>query len=514
MAATVTDRMRRSALFNAGRPAVVTATRSVTFAESWARACRLANALAALGVQPGDRVASLEDNDVPGADLFVGAAVAGAVRVPLYPRNSREAHAHMLGHTGCRVLLVDEPYASVVAGLADDLPDLTHVVVRDAGYEDWLASFPADDPMVALQPDDLFVIRHSGGTTGRSKGVAYTHRDWLDVARNWFYPLPPVTWQDVVAHAGPISHGSGYFFMPGWLHGAANLLLPAFEPGTVLDMLERHRVTHMFLVPTMLNALARHPSAAGRDWSHLKCLQVAGAPITDDTALLAHEVFGEVLYQGFGQTEALPVAFMGPTEWFATMDGSTPLRAAGRVMPWADLEIWDDENRPLPLGREGEIVVRTDGQMHGYWGDPELSARRIVDGWVKSGDIGRIDANGYLYVLDRADDMIISGGYNIWPAELETVLTDHPAVVEAAVFGVPDERWGESPVAVVTVDGRTPVAEEELIELCRERLGSYKKPSRVVLTTEPLPKSPVGKLQRKALREPYWAGHDRRVAGS
>jgi acyl-CoA synthetase (AMP-forming)/AMP-acid ligase II len=291
-------------------------------------------------------------------------------------------------------------------------------------------------------------------------------------------------------------------------------LLPAFEPGVVVEMLERHGVTHMFLVPTMLNALARHPSAPDRDWSRLKCLQVGGAPITDDTALVARQVFGEVLYQGFGQTEALPVAFMGPSEWFATVEGSTPLRAAGRVMPWADLEIWDEANQPLPLGSEGEIVVRTDGQMHGYWGDPALSATRIVDGWVKSGDIGRIDANGYLYVLDRADDMIISGGYNIWPAELETVLTDHPAVVEAAVFGVPDERWGETPVAVVTVDGTTPVTEDELIELCRERLGSYKKPSRVELTTDLLPKSPVGKLQRKALREPHWAGHDRRVSGS
>jgi acyl-CoA synthetase (AMP-forming)/AMP-acid ligase II len=511
---TVTGRMRRAAGFNAGRPAVVTAARTLDFAEMWGRACRTANALASLGVRPGDRVGSLEDNDVPGADLFVGAAVAGAVRVPLYPRNSREAHAHMLGHTQCRVLFVDAAYAGVVAGIEADLPDLEHVVVRDTGYETWLSSFPADDPQVGVEPDDLFVIRHSGGTTGRSKGVAYTHRDWLEVARNWFYPLPPVTGSGVVAHAGPISHGSGYFFLPGWVHGAANLLLPAFEPATVLDLLERHGVTHMFLVPTMLNALARHPGAADRDWSRLACLQVGGAPITDDTALAARAVFGDVLYQGFGQTEALPVAMMGPTEWFGEVEGSTPLRAAGRVMPWADLEIWDEENRPLPPGSEGEIVVRTDGQMHGYWGDPELSATRIVDGWVKSGDIGRIDANGYLYVLDRADDMIISGGYNIWPAELETVLTDHPAVLEAAVFGVPDDRWGETPVAVVTVDGTTPVSEEELVALCRDRLGSYKKPSSVTITTDPLPKSPVGKLQRKVLREPYWAGHDRRVAGS
>lgn len=510
----VRTQLRRAVAFNADRPAIITEQRQVTFAEQWGRACRLANALRDLGLQPGERVGSLEDNDLPAADLFVGAAVANVVRVPLYPRNSREAHAHMLGHTGCRVLVVDAAYAEVVDGLDQELPELEHVIVRGDGYDDWLHAHPDTDPDVPVGPDDWFIIRHSGGTTGRSKGVAYSHRDWLDVARNWFYPLPAVTWGDVVGHAGPISHGSGYFFTPGWLHGAANLLINGFEPLKVLDLLEQHGVSHMFLVPTMLNALARHPSAAGRDWSRLKCLQVGGAPITDDTALVAHEVFGHVLYQGFGQTEALPVAFMGPDEWFAEVPGSEPLRAAGRVMPWAELEIWDESRRSLPIGAEGEIVVRTDGQMHGYWDDPELTADRLVDGWVRTGDIGRLDANGYLYVLDRADDMIISGGFNIWPAELETVLTDHPAVVEAAVFGVPDDRWGETPVAVVTVDGTTPVTEDELVELCRARLGSYKKPSQVVLTTDPLPKSPVGKLQRKALREPYWRGHDRRVAGS
>jgi acyl-CoA synthetase (AMP-forming)/AMP-acid ligase II len=511
----VRTQMRRAVLFNQHRTAIVTEHRSLTFAEMWQRACRLANGLRALGVQPGDRVGSLEDNDLPGADLFVGAAVANAVRVPLYPRNSREAHVHMLEHTQCSVLLIDPPYAEIVAGIEAEVPTLRHVLVRDDSYEGWLAAQPGEDPDVPVAETDWFIIRHSGGTTGRSKGVAYTHRDWLDVARNWFYPLPAVTWGDVVGHAGPISHGSGYFFTPGWLHGAANLLINGFEPGKVLDLMERHGVSHMFLVPTMLNALARHPSAGERDWSHLKCLQVGGAPITDDTALTARDVFGpHVLYQGFGQTEALPVAFMGPSEWFGTVEGSNPLRAAGRVMPWAELEIWDDDQQPVAIGDEGEIVVKTDGQMHGYWEEPDLTAQRIVRGWVRSGDIGRLDANGYLYVLDRADDMIISGGFNIWPAELETVLTDHPAVVEAAVFGVPDERWGETPYAVVTVDGTTPVTEDELIELCRERLGSYKKPSHVVLTTEPLPKSPVGKLQRKVLREPHWQGRDRRVGGT
>ena len=500
--------MRRAVEFNRDRPAIITEDCRLSFAEAWERGCRLANGLISMGVKPGDRVAGLEDNNLAAADFFIGCALAGAVRVPLYPRNSPEAHAHMVEHTDCRVLMADAAYSDSVAALT--LP----TVIRDEGYERWLASHPSVDPDVPIHEDDWYVIRHSGGTTGRPKGVGYTHKDWLLVCRNWMYPVARVETHSVVGHAGPISHGSGYLFIPGWLHGATNLLFGAFEPGKVLSMMAEHRMSHMFLVPTILNALVRHPDVDSHDWSSLRALLIGGAPITDDTALLAHRVFGDNLFQGFGQTEALPIAFMGPGEWFSTIEGSNPLRAAGRVMPFAELEIWNEENVAQPLGAEGEIVAKVEGQMRGFWNDPVLSATRVVNGWVKTGDIGRIDANGYLYVLDRADDMIISGGFNIWPAELETVLTDHPAVIEAAVFGVPDERWGETPVAHVCVTDTAAVVEAELIALCADRLGSYKKPAFVVLTTEPLPKSPVGKIQRKVLREPYWAGHDRRVAGN
>lgn len=504
----VRTQMRRAVTYNARRPAIITETHKLNFKEAWARGCQLANGLMSLGVRPGDRVAGLEDNNIAAADFFIGCAIAGAVRVPLYPRNSPDAHAHMAEHTQCVALVTDAHYAESVAHI--DLP----TVVRGDDYEDWLASFPTDDPDVSIDEDDWFVIRHSGGTTGRPKGVGYTHRDWLLVARNWAYPIPRFDSTSVVGHAGPISHGSGYLFLPGWLHGGANLLFGAFEPGKVLRMMAEHRMSHMFAVPTIMQALARHPDVRTYDWSALRSFVVGGAPITDDTALASREVFGDTLYQGFGQTEALPVAFMGPHEWFAEVEGSTPLRAAGKVLPFAELEIWDEENRPLPLGAEGEIVVKVEGQMRGFWGDPELSATRVINGWVKSGDIGRIDENGYLYVLDRADDMIISGGFNIWPAELESVLADHPAVIEAAVFGIPDRKWGETPIAHVFLEAGAEVDPAELIEMCANRLGSYKKPSRVVFASEPLPKSVVGKLQRKQLREPYWAGHSRRVSGN
>ncbi|QLY29887.1 class I adenylate-forming enzyme family protein [Nocardia huaxiensis] len=510
----VTGLMRQAAHLNAEHTAIITEEVTLTFAQAWARGVRLANALRDRGIRPGDRVASLEDNNLGCVDAVLGCAIAGAVRVPLYARNSTEAHAHMVSHTDSQVLLVDEAYADSVRGLEDAIDSLEHVVIRDGGYEKWLAGQDDTDPMIPIDPESWYIIRHSGGTTGAPKGVAYTHHDWVLNCRNWAYALERISHSSVIGHAGPISHASGYLFLPGWLAGAANLVFGAFEPNKVLDMMGEHRVSHMFASPSLLAALSYVADGSGREWPHLRAVMVGGAPITDATALRGRKVFGDTLFQGFGQTEAVPLTGMGPEEWFGEVEGSTPMRAAGRVLPFAQVQIWDEDGKPLPIGETGEIVAKVEGQMRGYWGDEELTRTRLVDGWVRTKDIGRLDHNGFLYVLDRVEDMIVSGGFNIWPAELETVIEDHPAVYEAAVFGIPDERWGETPMAVVHVGDPAAVTAEEIIDLCRERLGSYKKPGRVQITTEPLPKSVVGKLLRKRLREPHWAGHDRRVFGA
>ncbi len=511
----VRTQMRSAARYHARRCAIVAGERRLSFAEAWTRGVRLANALLALGLEPQDRVGVLEDNCLEAADFFLGAAIANLVRVPLYPRNVRDAHRHMLGHTGCRAVLVSEKYALELDGVRESLPALGHVIVRDAGYEDWLARHSDADPDPPIDGEDNYIIRHTGGTTGRSKGVAYTHRAWLAAGRDWFYLYPPVEPGDACLHIGPISHGAGYLFVPMWLGGGANVMVDRFEPAAIVELMQRERIAYMFVVPTMLNALNRVPGIGERKFPHLKCILVSAAPIADDTALSAHRIFGDVLYQGYGQTEVLPIAMMGPKQWFAQdVPGSSPLRACGMPLPYAQLAIWDENHRPLPPGEVGEIVAKTDGQMKGFWNDPAGTAERIVDGWVKTGDIGMLDANGYLYMLDRAGDMIVSGGYNIYPAELENVLAGHPEVIEAAVFGIPDARWGETPCAVCCVRPGASVTEGELIELCAERLGHLRRPGKVVLRAEPLPKTPVGKIKRKELREPFWAGRSRRVAGS
>jgi len=506
--------MRQSLRFNRDRVALITQDRVLSYAEAWDRGVRLSNALINLGIEPGDRVGMVEDNSLAAADLIIGAAIAGAVRVPLYARNSRDAHKAMIASTGTRLVFADPHYFSSVEGLESEIDCLQETINRDDRYEDWLSTQNDRDPMVMVGPDDWYIIRHSSGTSGEPKGVGYRQHSWVVNCRNWFYRLPRLTESSVVGHAAPISHAAGYLFLPTWLHGAANLLYGGFDPPKVLELTEQHRVSHTFLAPSMVVSLTNHPSAGTRDWSSLECILTGGAPITDATIAASRRVFGDVLYQVFGQTEATPLTILTPQEWFHDVPGSTPLRSAGKVMPFARIDIRGLDGKPVPHGDDGEIYTRVESQMEGYWGNPALSATRLVGGWVRTGDIGKLDDNGYLYVLDRVDDMIVSGAFNIWPSELETVISDHPEVREVAVFGIPDQRWGETPLALCVIDEGTTVTQQDIIDVVVQRMGSYMKPSRVEFTHQALPKTVVGKLNRKVLREPYWVGHNRKVGGA
>jgi acyl-CoA synthetase (AMP-forming)/AMP-acid ligase II len=325
----VTTAMRRAAVFFADREAVVHGNDRLTFAQAWERGCRLANGLLGLGLKPGDRVAGLEGNSMEAADFFLGAGIANLVRVPLYPRNSADAHLHMVEHTGCRALIVAGNHAHEVADFKHRLPSLEHLMVRDQSYECWLAAQSPIDPMLKILPEDNYIIRHTGGTTGRSKGVAFTHRAWLACGRDWFYNYPPVEPGDRCLHLGPISHGSGYLFVPIWVWGGCNVMLDSFEASAAVEIMERERIGYVFAVPTMVNAMNHEPTVRRRDWSKLKCMLIAAAPISEATALTAREIFGaSCLHQGYGQTEALLLSFMGPRQWFTRSKARTPCARA------------------------------------------------------------------------------------------------------------------------------------------------------------------------------------------
>jgi acyl-CoA synthetase (AMP-forming)/AMP-acid ligase II len=508
--------LRRSARLNADRIAVVADGRRLSYHEVWERGLRFAGGLSGYGLRPQDKVAILENNGLAALDSYVGCAAANVVRVPLYARNARRGHLAMLNNTGARVLIVDAALAHEVSGLEDEAPALERIVVRDEGYEDWLLGQPAVDPDPVIDDRDLFIIRHTGGTTGLPKAVAITHRCWASAARDWFYPLPPPAPGDPIIHVGPLSHASGYTLLPVFAAGGVQVPASGLGPDELVRLMQRERIAYGLLPPSLLNVLCRVPGIEDLDWSFAKCYFTGSAPISEATIELARRTFGDAcLYQLFGQTEAIPVAGMGPAEWFAEdLPGTNPKRACGRVLPWVDIEIRGEANEPLPLGEIGEIAVKCDGQFEGFYGAPEDTAERLVDGWVLMGDVGRIDEHGYLYLVDRKNDMIVSGGFNLYPGEIENVIASHLAVVEVAVFGIPHERWGETPMAVCTVDPDQPVDEQEIVDLVARTLGSYQKPTRVELRTEPLPKSPVGKLMRRALRDPYWQDQERLVAGA
>jgi acyl-CoA synthetase (AMP-forming)/AMP-acid ligase II len=398
--------------------------------------------------------------------------------------------------------------------MVERVPSLERIVVRDAGYEQWLARFSDADPDVPVRAEDLYAIRHTGGTSGWAKGVPFTHRSWIDMSIQVYFHMPPVRAGDRYLHVAPISHGSGFHFLPIWASGGSNVMMRGFDPEAVVQTIERERIAYVFFVPTMLAAIVNLPGVEKYDLSSLRAVVIAGAPTSEATLLRAHEVFGDALFHGYGQTEVNYVTMMTAPEWFSSVPGSNPLGSVGRALPMAQIEIIDDAGTALPVGQVGEIALKTPSQLAEFWEAPEVTAERIVDGWVRTNDVGYIDANGYLYITDRKDDMIISGGFNIWPRELERVIERLPGVLEVTVFGVPHERWGESPLAVCRIETAAAVTSEQVIEACSSELGSYKKPSAVVFHADPLPRTPVGKIDRKSLREPYWAGHDRRVAGN
>lgn len=514
---TVRSAMRRAATMNADRLAVVCGDRHLTFQEAWGRGLRMANAMLDLGLEAQDRIAVLEDNSIEASDFFLGAAAANLVRVPLYKRNSAEAHAHMIRHTRCRALVVSEALLPEVTNIREAAPELEHIIVRsETGYEQWLSQQRDTDPDPKVSLDDYYIIRHSGGTTGYPKGMAFTHRAWMMTERDWTFRLATLEAGDACIHVAPISHGSGYLFVPIWLAGGYNVLESRFEAQRFIDLLSSHG-GYAFAVPTILSDVVtlyqQNETKPGFD--RLKAIAIAGAPIRESTARAAHMIFGDRLHQFFGQTEAVPVTWMTSKEWFGDVPGSSPVASVGRLMPFAQVEIRDEESgEPLPVGEAGEIVVQVDGQITSIWNEPELTAQRIVDGWILTGDIGYLDANGYLYLVDRKDDLIISGGFNIWPAELEIIISAHPHVREVAVVSAPHERFGETPAAIVVLYDGMSLGEEDVIALCATKLGGYKKPGIVILQYEPLPRTPVGKIPRKAIRERFWGAGQSRIGGS
>ena len=520
----IAELIRQSFRQHAPRVAIEHDGQRRTYGEVWERAIRLGNALSELGIVKGDRVATLGSNDICTLEEMVGLALGGYVRTALHGMNSGDAHRQMITASGAKALVTHAEYYERFAEIFDSIPGLTVCLVHDASdgqgidYERSLAATTDFDSHVPIEPDDVIHLAYSSGSSGTPRASIHTHESWMHVTTDNVTLLPRLTFNDVYLAAAPLTHAASTVLYALIHRGASIQVMDHFDPAAALELIESKRCTMTVVVPTMLQALATHPDAASRDLSSLRCILYAGAPISVDTARAAQAAFGNVLFQSYGQSECLPATTLTPEDHAlgASTDASL-LRSAGRPCLNATIRVVGDDGREVAVGEVGEILIRTDGRMRGIYGDPAATAARITaDGFVHTNDLGYFDTRGYLFVVDRKDDMIISGGFNIWPAEIENALSRHPAVAEALVVGVPHPKWGETPHAIVVLRAGAEVTADELIQLCRDELGSMKKPTEIVLRFEPLPRTELGKLQRRVLRDQYWpmGSRERQVSGA
>jgi long-chain acyl-CoA synthetase len=478
---------------------------ALTYAQTSERCGRLVGALRALGVQRGDRVAVVAQNSHRYLELYQAVPGAGFVLVPLNHRHADGELRYALEDSGARVLFAERD--------VHDLPaSVEHIVDAVDGYEDLLAGAGAADFPDDVSEDDLAGIFYTGGTTGGAKGVMLRHRALVSNAMHLQVALAfePETCFLLVA---PMFHLAGTIaVLASVWHGARQVVMRAFDPGGVLDLVEAERVTATQVVPSMLAAMCDEQLERPRDVSSLAFLTFGGAPSATETLRRARRAFpGAELMTMYGATETAPL--VTTLRHVERQLNAPQARSCGRPTVGVEARIVDPQERtPVTAGEVGEVAVRGPNVMLGYWNKPEQTRAALVDGWYHTGDLGRLDEAGYLYLVDRAKDMIVSGGENVYSTEVEDVLYRHPAVAEAAVFGVPDPKWGEAVHAVVVP--RAAVTEDELVAHCRDAIAGYKVPKRIELRTEPLPKSGAGKLLKRELRAPYWEGRESMVSGA
>ncbi|MFJ9614395.1 acyl-CoA synthetase [Streptomyces noursei] len=481
------------------RTALLHGSTTVTHGELHQRTTRLAHALRAAGLRRGDRVAYLGPNHPSFLEALFAAGLLGTAFVPLNTRLTAPELAHQIRDSGAAALL----HSPGCAALADAVRAATglRTVLPAAGpaYEDLLAAAattPIDEPVTH---DDLALIMYTSGTTGRPKGAMLTHGNLTWNAVNVLVDLDLLA-DETALVAAPLFHTAALnmLALPVLLKGGRCVLVESFDPGGTLDLVERHQVTAMFGVPTMFDRIARHPRWATADLSSLRLLNCGGSPVPTPL-IAAYQARGLTFLQGYGMTEAAPGTLFLDAEHAVTKAGS-----AGVPHFFTDVRVVRPDLSPVDVGETGEVVVRGPHVMPGYWGRPEETAAAFTDGWFRSGDAARIDADGYLTIVDRIKDVIISGGENVYPAEVEDALLAHPDVAECAVIGVPDATWGEAPRALVVPRPGTTPRPDDLLASLRGHLAKYKIPKSLVLVAE-LPRTSAGKLLKHRLRTEH--GH-------
>ena len=503
----VADLTARAARFWGDRTAVVDGDRSISFLELDQRASRFAAAMAEKGLQPGDRVAVLVGNRLEWFDVTFGLLKAGLVRTYLNPRHSSPEISHQVADSGSKVLIVSDDSLPLIKDA--DLAGVGDVIETGPAYEEMLQRADPGRAAVDVPDDHPAEIRYTSGTTGTPKGAVQTHGSWAAVTRGSL-PHYGFAADDTLLHVGPMSHASGGMSLPMLAVGARQVIHRGFDPVELVGAIPKHGVTTLMMVPTMIYLLLDLIAEHEVDASTLRTVVYGAAPMAPQRLERCLEILGPVFMQSYGMSEVLGgMTFLSKDEH---RPGDERLASCGRQSLVGSIMIADDDGNEVPAGEVGEIVMRGPSMLAEYLNRPDATADAFTpSGWFKSNDMARMDERGYIYIVDRKADMIVSGGFNVYPAEVEHVLMAHPAVSEVAVIAVPDDTWGEAVKAVVRLREDAAATADELTGWARERLAGYKLPKSVDFVSDDLPKNPTGKLLRRSVRDPYWKGRDRRV---
>lgn len=490
-----------------------------TYREAQRFTYRVANGLLALGCCKHTKAAVWAINDPIGWLCTLSIWRAGLAWVPINPRNTAEENCYVLDTFDCEVLFFQSSIAPQVRTLRARLPRVRHFICIDGeaadalALRDWAAGQAESKCEILTIMEDVCAVMPTSGTMGKPKGVMYTHRSVQTMVANWLSVLAyPANRPAVNLAAAPLTHTAGLFSLMATLRGGKVVIIPRPDPAMLLDAIEQHRVTELFLPPTVIYGLLDLPGIAARDFSSLRYFMYGAAPMSTEKLRRALKIFGPVMLQAFGQSEARTVSCLHPEEHFVNGEPAPEQRlsSCGRPFPLTRVSIRDDTNGVLSDGQVGEICVAGDIVMKGYFRAPDMTAETIVNGWLHTGDVGYLDPEGFLHVIDRKKDMIVSGGFNVFSAEVEGVINSHPAVQDCAVIAVPDDKWGEAVKAVVELNPGKQVGAEEIIALCRQRLGGVKAPKSVDFVGG-LPRSAVGKVLKRELRAKYWLDKARQV---
>ncbi|MGH9017896.1 MAG: long-chain-fatty-acid--CoA ligase [Acidimicrobiales bacterium] len=528
---TVAGMLRANVAVGGDRPMFRVAGTTVTWAEHYGRACRVARALESEGVGPGDRVAFLDRNGLAYFEILFGGAMAGAVNVAVNWRLAPAEMAAVIDDSQAPLLVVHPEFAPCLAAMASGLPRVRRIVVlgdagagvdeggasdgaRRVGYEDWLAAEGATDPGHVGQADDVSMQLYTSGTTGLPKGVMLANRNIATMMEEAGSEAFGIDSSTVSLVAMPLFHigGSGWA-LTAMSRGGTSVILRDMDPSELIRLVERERITHAFLVPAVLMLLLGTAGIEKADLSSLDTIFYGASPIAEDVLVRCMDIIGCQFAQVYGMTETSgAIVSLEFNDHDPSGDRRHLLRAAGRALPGVEIRIVDpDTADDVATGTVGEIWTRSAYNMVGYWDKAQETARTITDGgWLHTGDAGYLDDEGYLFLHDRIKDMVVSGGENIYPAEVENVLLGIDGVVDAAVIGVPDDTWGETVKAIVVRAPEATVTDAEIIALCRDRLAHYKCPTSID-AADVLPRNPSGKILKRELREPYWVGRERRV---